>query len=92
MLTLGHMQRGTARFDSVCTGTLRHGDANDLCIARGAPLGLFVTIVNLDNSRSTTCIAAFTLGENAADVVMHPDRFAAIGDPTDAPINVEYRW
>lgn len=77
--------RGAASFDYEI-------DANDLCFARGAPLGLFVTIVNLDNSRSTTCIAAFTLGENAADVVMHPDRFAAIGDPTDAPINVEYRW
>ena len=77
--------RGTASFDYEI-------EANDLCFARGAPLGLFVTIVNLDNSRSTTCIAAFALDENAADVVMHPDRFAAIGDPTDAPITVEYRW
>lgn len=77
--------RGTASFDYTI-------EANDLCFARGAPLGLFVTIVNLDNSRSTTCIAAFTLDENAADIVMHPDRFAAIGDPTDAPITVEYRW
>ena len=77
--------RGTASFDYTI-------EANDLCFARGAPLGLFVTIVNLDTSRSTTCIAAFTLDENAADIVMHPDRFAAIGDPTDAPITVEYRW
>jgi hypothetical protein len=77
--------RGVASFDYDI-------EANDLCFARGAPLGLFVTIVNLDNSRSTTCIAAFTLDENAADIVMHPDRFAAIGDPTDAPITVEYRW
>ena len=77
--------RGTASFDYTI-------EANDLCFARGAPLGLFVTIVNLDNSRSTTCIAAFTLDENAADIVMHPNRFAAIGDPTDAPITVEYRW
>lgn len=77
--------RGTASFDYEI-------EANDLCFARGAQLGMFVTIINLDNSRSTTCIAAFALDENAPDVVMHPDRFAAIGDPTDAPITVEYRW
>ena len=61
-------------------------------LSRGAPIGMFVSIINLDNSRSTTCIAAFTLDDNSPDVVMHPDRFAAIGDPTDAPLTVEYRW
>jgi len=77
--------RGTASFDYDI-------EANDLCFARGAPIGMFVSIINLDNSRSTTCIAAFTLDDNSPDVVMHPDRFAAIGDPTDAPLTVEYRW
>lgn len=77
--------RGKASFDYSI-------EANDVCFARGAQLGMFVTIVNLDNSRSTTCIAALTLDENTADIVMHPNRFAAIGDPTDAPITVEYRW
>jgi hypothetical protein len=77
--------RGTASFDYSI-------EANDVCFARGAELGMFVTIINLDNSRSTTCIAALVLDENAADIVMHPNRFAAIGDPTDAPITVEYRW
>jgi hypothetical protein len=66
--------------------------ASDLCFAAGAELGMFVTIVNLDNNRSTTCIASATLETPAADVVLHPDRFAAIGDPTDAPVKVEYRW
>jgi len=77
--------RGTASFDYDI-------EANDLCFARDAPIGMFVSIINLDNSRSTTCIAAFTLDDNSPDVVMHPDRFAAIGDPTDAPLTVEYRW
>lgn len=77
--------RGTASFNYDI-------EANDLCFARGAPIGMFVSIINLDNSRSTTCIAAFTLDDNSPDVVMHPDRFAAIGDPTDAPLTVEYRW
>ena len=77
--------RGTASFDYDI-------EANDLCFARGAPIGMVVNIINLDNSRSTTCIAAFTLDDNSPDVVMHPDRFAAIGDPTDAPLTVEYRW
>ena len=77
--------RGIASFDYSI-------EANDVCFARGAELGMFVTIINPDNSRSTTCIAALVLDENAADIVMHPNRFAAIGDPTDAPITVEYRW
>ncbi|MDA2945213.1 MAG: hypothetical protein O2925_01410 [Actinomycetota bacterium] len=66
--------------------------ASDLCYAAGAELGMFVTVVNLDNNRSTTCIATATLEAPSADVVLHPDRFAAIGDPTDAPVKVEYRW
>lgn len=67
-------------------------EANDLCHARGAPAGLFVTVVNLDNNRSTTCIAVLDAQPGYLEVVMHPDRFAAIGDPTDAPVPVEYRW
>ncbi|MGA1344876.1 MAG: hypothetical protein ACO35E_02740 [Ilumatobacteraceae bacterium] len=67
-------------------------EANDLCHARGAPLGLFVTVVNLENNRSTTCIAVLEALPGYVEVVLHPDRFAAIGDPTDAPVPVEYRW
>jgi hypothetical protein len=53
---------------------------------------MFVTITNLDNNRSTSCIASAAIVEPTADVVLHPDRFAAIADPTDAPVKVEYRW
>ena len=67
-------------------------EANDLCHARGAPVGLFVTVVNLDNNRSTTCIAVLEALPGYVEVVLHPDLFAAIGDPTDAPVPVEYRW
>jgi hypothetical protein len=67
-------------------------EANDLCHARGAPLGLFVTVVNLENNRSTTCIAVLEALPGYVEVVLHPDRFTAIGDPTDAPVPVEYRW
>lgn len=66
--------------------------AADLCYAAGAELGMFVTVTNLDNNRSTSCIASAAIVEPAADVVLHPDRFAAIADPTDAPVKVEYRW
>lgn len=76
---------GTAAFDYDI-------EASDLCHARGAPVGLFVTVVNLDNNRSTTCIAVLEALPGYVEVVLHPDRFAAIGDPTDAPVPVEYRW
>jgi len=64
----------------------------DLCHAAGAEAGRFVTITNLDNSRSTTCIAAVTPEPGWPAVMMHPSTFAVISDPTEAPIPVEYRW
>lgn len=66
--------------------------ASDLCFAAGAELGMFVTITNLDNNRSTECIATTFEIPPAVEVILHPDRFAAIADPTDAPVKVEYRW
>lgn len=67
-------------------------EASDICHAAGAELGMFVTVVNLDNNRSTTCIATALVEAPSAEVVLHPDRFAAIADPTDAPVKVEYHW
>ena len=67
-------------------------EANDLCYARNATPGMFVTVTNLDNNRSTTCINTLVFDSPFADVIMHPDRFAAIADPTDAPVIVEYHW
>ena len=64
----------------------------DLCHAAGAEAGRFVTITNLDNSRSTTCIAAINPDPRWPAVMMHPSTFAMISDPTEAPIPVEYRW
>ena len=64
----------------------------DLCHAAGAEPGRFVTVTNLDNSRSTTCIAAVDAEPGWPAVMMHPTTFAIISDPTEAPIPVEYRW
>ena len=50
-----------------------------------------ITVVNIDNNRSLTCItvlAPSTAGEN---LVMHPELFSQIADLTDAPIPVEIR-
>jgi hypothetical protein len=61
------------------------------CIVPGVSTGTTVTIVNVDNGRSTTCVA--TYGDPRADgrLVMHTNDFLKLADLTDAPIPVEIR-
>jgi hypothetical protein len=60
------------------------------CVVPGLFSGETVTIVNLDNSRSTTCTTVMP-PSGATEVIVHPDRFGQIADLTDAPVPVEIR-
>ena len=62
------------------------------CQAFGVPFGSQITVTNLDNSRSVTCIASVGGVAPKDDVVLHPDAFVEIGDLTDAPIPVSITW
>ncbi|MEK9937769.1 MAG: hypothetical protein VW552_03470 [Ilumatobacter sp.] len=64
----------------------------DLCFARGAEIGRYVTITNIENNRSVSCIVTLVDRAGFQEVELHPIAFSKIADPTDAPIRVEYRW
>ena len=59
------------------------------CLVRGLPSGLSVTVENLDNGRTITCVTSVAPGAQTADVVLHTDTFTLLADPTEAPITVE---
>ena len=61
------------------------------CSIPGILNGATITVVNLDNNRSVTCTTVVALNGSAPELVMHPDLFSQIADPTDAPIPVEIR-
>ena len=59
------------------------------CLVREVDPGLTVTVKNLDNGRSVTCVTARSSSEQVADVILHTDSFTRLADPTEAPIAVE---
>jgi hypothetical protein len=61
------------------------------CIVPFVATGTELTIVNLDNNRSTTCSAIYAPATEVGDVVMHTASFLELADLTDAPIPVELR-
>mgnify|MGYP001788344123 CR=1 FL=1 len=71
--------------------TFRSSVTKGTCIVPGLTSGTQVTVVNLDNNRSTTCTTVLSPGNSAGDLVMHTSAFATIADLTDAPISVEIR-
>lgn len=70
--------------------TFRSGVGAGACSVPGMLNGITVTVVNLDNNRSTTCVTGVA-AVGATEMVIHPDRFDDIADLTDAPIPVEIR-
>ncbi len=71
--------------------TFRSDVPSGSCIAAGMTSGLTVTVVNLDNNRSTSCKTILAPGYSPDDLVMNTTSFADIADLTDAPISVEIR-
>ena len=59
------------------------------CLVRGLTGGLTVSIKNLDNGRSITCVTRTAPFNQVAGVVLHTDTFSILADPTEAPITVE---
>ena len=59
------------------------------CLVRDLAGGLSVSIKNLDNGRSITCVTTAAPFTQVADVVLHTDTFSLLADPTEAPISVE---
>ncbi len=62
-----------------------------LCMVAGIPHGSTITVVNLDNGLSTTCVTVLAPSGATADLVLHTNVFSELADLTDAPIPVEIR-
>ncbi|HUF97242.1 MAG TPA: hypothetical protein VMM60_03865 [Ilumatobacter sp.] len=62
------------------------------CITDIAPNGVWVTVTNLDNSRTVQCINTLIMGEQPFDVMLSSQSFVLIADLTDAPVHVEITW
>ncbi len=71
--------------------TFRSDVPSGTCIVSGINSGLTITVVNLDNNRSTSCTTILAPGPSPDDLVMNTANFAGIADLTDAPISVEIR-
>ena len=59
------------------------------CLVKDLTSGLSVTITNLDNGRSITCVTSLASFSQTADIVLHTDAFSLLADLTEAPITVE---
>jgi hypothetical protein len=61
----------------------------DTCLTSNIRTGTTVTVVNLNNGHSVTCIATRVYSTDGTGLIMHTDTFSQIADLTDAPIPVE---
>jgi hypothetical protein len=66
--------------------------STSVCLVSDAPHAARVTITNVDNGRSITCVASVTGVGSRDPVVVHTDSFTRIADLSDAPIHVEITW
>jgi hypothetical protein len=62
------------------------------CYAPEVPFNTRITVTNLDNSRSISCINNVRGTPPHEAVVLHPDAFLEIADLTDAPVPVQVTW
>lgn len=59
------------------------------CLVRTIESGRTVTVTNLDNGRSITCVTVLAPPNQRDDLVMHTESFQQLADLTEAPIAVE---
>jgi hypothetical protein len=71
--------------------TFRSTVAGNTCIVPGVLNGTRVTVVNLNNNRSVSCVATLAPAGTRDEVVLHTTAFSELADLTDAPIWVELR-
>ncbi len=62
------------------------------CYAPDVPYNTRITVTNLDNSRSISCINNVRGTRPDEAVVLHADAFLQIADLTDAPVPVQITW
>ncbi|MBI4882573.1 MAG: hypothetical protein HY826_00805 [Actinobacteria bacterium] len=63
------------------------------CSTLLAPEGAFLTVLNVDNGQSTTCINTQGITvPSGVGMVMHTEVYAEIGDLADAPLAVRVTW
>ena len=86
---------GTADGHVVATATAifrRSVTSGNTCLYNGVGSGSRITVVNVDNDRSMTCTTVLRpMDQPQHELVMSADAFAAIADPSEAPIVVEIR-
>lgn len=75
----------------LAAATYRSSLSPSTCLVPFVSTGTRLTIVNLDNNRSATCVAVYSPASEVDDVVMHTATFLELADLTDAPIPVEFR-
>lgn len=59
------------------------------CLVKDLESGLSVTVTNVNNSRSVSCVTSSAPESQTAGIVLHTDAFSLIAPLTDAPITVE---
>lgn len=74
----------TATYRSSVAGT-------NTCLVVGFTTGRTVTIANLDNGRTVTCVTSTAPAGQRDAVILHTELFAQLADLTDAPIPIEIR-
>ena len=63
------------------------------CTTLLAPDGALLTVENIDNGQTTTCTNSLGAAMPAgADIVLHTEVFAEIGNLADAPLPVQLSW
>jgi hypothetical protein len=86
---------GTGRGVTIATATAifrRSVRDTRTCVFSGVPSGSHVTVVNVANDRSVDCWTTLRpIDQPQDELVMSAAAFAAIADPTTAPIHVEIR-
>lgn len=83
----GQYHRGTASYKRFPQS------ANTGCITSIVPLGTEITVRNLDNGRTVTCLN-INIGyvPPVADIILNTRLFEDIGRLVDAPLPVEFTW
>ncbi len=81
----------------VITGTASYSNLGytqtAVCYSIEAPIGRTVTVTNINNGRSVTCLNVFSLlVPNGVTVILHTSVFIKLADLVDSPIPVKISW
>lgn len=64
-----------------------------VCSSIDAPIGITITVTNINNGRKITCTNVFSLLiPNGISMVLHTTVFEKLADVVDAPIPVTISW